>query len=453
MLIEIRQEPIAERKPLITEEAMAHSAGGQAALNFSSAANGTSLSAGFACYHFSGVHFGVGSPPAPYIVNAVLNAPVAFLAVFGNVLVLRAFWHTKALHSPSHLLLCNMALVDFGVGLLAQPFFVGSLIARASSLSGMFCFCALLYDIVSGSLAGVALFTVTAIFSDKYVSVCRQTSYGYIVTSRRTVAVLVVFWLLAPLGGAMWLWHSHAFFAVCSAAIALCTPIIAFTHFKIYRFMKQQQGQVHPGEAEPGAESDPESQTSPSRAAARMQNVLVFFLLLVCYCPYLCTFITIGVSGITSVRQSVFEFANTLVFIKSSLNPFLMCWAFHDIRAAVFETARTLCRRRKSSTVCPARPNPESPDATSSGASSASPTPRDVATAAESKRKKEDAPADGRAQGTVKATETAAAAAAVTAVAAAMSTDRSGHVSGGKWTQTLQHRTRKKLSIHSSDNG
>ena len=318
-------------------------------VNLTESANASSAPSESAmCYHFSGVHFGVGNNPTPYIVNAALNAPVSVLAVLGNALVLHSFWKTKSLqHSPSQLLLCNLSLVDFGVGLLAQPFFVASLAARATSLSYMFCITALSYDIVSASLAGVALFTVTAMFGDKYASVCRQARYQDTVTVKRTVTFLIMSWLLGSFGGATWLWHSSAFFVVCLAAICLCLPIIGFAYFKIYRFMHLQQVQIKDeGEVEQAQKTN--HTVTPQKRTQLLQNLFLFFLLLICYLPYLCTFIIIGASGLTRLRQSVFEFANTLVFIKSSLNPFIMCWAFNEIRFAVMNTVRAICCRKSS---------------------------------------------------------------------------------------------------------
>ena len=39
------------------------------------------------------------------------------------------------------------------------------------------------------------------------------------------------------------------------------------------------------------------------------------------------------------------QFTSTLVYIKSSLNPFIYCWKIREVKLAVKETLRRLVRR------------------------------------------------------------------------------------------------------------
>ena len=71
---------------------------------------------------------------------------------------------------------------------------------------------------------------------------------------------------------------------------------------------------------------------------------LIYCLLIVCYLP-LCVMLTVQkLRGYGSANfQSVHKMSFVLVFrVNSTLNPFIYCWRFHNIRSAVIETARKI---------------------------------------------------------------------------------------------------------------
>ena len=58
------------------------------------------------------------------ILTSILNSIFSSITCVGNYIVLRAIFKAADLHSPSFVLLSCLAIADFFVGLICQPFFV-----------------------------------------------------------------------------------------------------------------------------------------------------------------------------------------------------------------------------------------------------------------------------------------------------------------------------------------
>ena len=69
------------------------------------------------------------------IANALVNLPLASVAILGNALVVYGVWKTPSLRSPSNLLLCGLASTDLIVGLIAQPLFITEVLVGLYSRS------------------------------------------------------------------------------------------------------------------------------------------------------------------------------------------------------------------------------------------------------------------------------------------------------------------------------
>ena len=74
-------------------------------------------------------------------------------------------------------------------------------------------------------------------------------------------------------------------------------------------------------------------------------NTFVFYIaLIICYFPIHVILTLCGTSVIE--RETKLDFAITLVFSNSSINPFLYCWRLRELRAAVVKTAKQmLCKQ------------------------------------------------------------------------------------------------------------
>ena len=99
------------------------------------------------------------------IISCVLNAPLMLVSILGNSLVLAAILRTPSLRSPSTTFLCSLAVSDLFVGLVAQPVYVASSFKHENGR-----YLVLAYNMLTLSICGVSLFTITTISVDRFLA-------------------------------------------------------------------------------------------------------------------------------------------------------------------------------------------------------------------------------------------------------------------------------------------
>ena len=67
---------------------------------------------------------------------------------------------------------------------------------------------------------------------------------------------------------------------------------------------------------------------------------VIWFIMLLCYLPLICTSILVNFLGRTYSTHLAFNFATSVVFVNSSVNPIVFCWRIREFRAAVRKTLK-----------------------------------------------------------------------------------------------------------------
>ncbi|XP_068677445.1 uncharacterized protein [Montipora foliosa] len=65
---------------------------------------------------------------------------------------------------------------------------------------------------------------------------------------------------------------------------------------------------------------------------------VIWFIMLLCYLPLICTSILVNFLGRTYSMHLAFNFSTSVVFVNSSVNPIVFCWRIREFRAAVRKT-------------------------------------------------------------------------------------------------------------------
>lgn len=65
---------------------------------------------------------------------------------------------------------------------------------------------------------------------------------------------------------------------------------------------------------------------------------VIWFLMLLCYLPLICTSILVNVLGRSYSIHLAFNFTTSVMFVNSSVNPVVFCWRIREFRAAVKKT-------------------------------------------------------------------------------------------------------------------
>ena len=267
------------------------------------------------------------------IINCVLNAALMLIAIIGNSLVLTAISKTPAIRSPSITLLCSLAVSDFLVGLVAQPLYIAKELRKDLYLT-LICY------FMTYGCCGVSLFTVTAISLDRFAALHYHMRYVTMVTSTRVVYTLLPVWFITFLGFGVYLWDTNVYYIFTSLFIVTCLSISSFCYIGIFQIVKRHQIQIH-AQQQAVQSSEASNNLNIMRLKKSSMNTFVFYVILIlCYIPM---FILLMLSVIIWLHWTIeLRFSATVVFMNSSINPFLYCWRLSELRTAVVKTARNM---------------------------------------------------------------------------------------------------------------
>ena len=280
------------------------------------------------------------------IINCILTVPTSLSATLGNLLVLISIWRTPSLHSPSNFLLVGLALADLGVGLVVQSLFFLCSIAKIKRLVNLFCSGIVAAFISAYWLCAVSLLTITTISLDMFMSLYLHLRYKELITAKRVTVLLVNIWVSSFAFSMLYLWYHNSLTTPFISLALLCLFITTSAYYKVFRILHRHRAQVDV-QVQAGQFNDQEenSTNTAERRKSLVTMFLIYCLFLLCYLPFVVVSVVMHITGYTVIKQSIIDLSMLIVFLNSTLNPFLYCWRFQQIRIAVIETTRKIFRR------------------------------------------------------------------------------------------------------------
>lgn len=272
------------------------------------------------------------------IITCAINVPSMLVAIVGNSLVLAAILSAPSLRSPAILLLCNLALSDLLVGLVIQPLFIAHSFNLTKRLLTS------IWLIMSYSACGISLCTMTAIAVDRFLALHYHLRYSTMVTSFRIKTILTALWLKSFIFSGIYFWSVRIFFLYITIFVCLCLIISVFCYVRIFKIVRHQQKKI---QCQHQAVNLPQGSTISNLLQLEKSaiNSFLFFIVMVLFYTPVSTYLSL-IYATKDGSHRAWNVAITLVFINSSVNPFLYCWRMGDLRAAVMKTARKLfCRK------------------------------------------------------------------------------------------------------------
>ena len=275
------------------------------------------------------------------IVLLVLNTFLSITAFLGNTLILVALCKESSLHPPSKLLLRSLAMTDLLVGIIVEPLYVVYLMSVKSQ---RWYICYNVYValfIASYILCAVSLLVLTAISVDRLLALWFGLRYRQVVTLRRVYITVIVMWVLPIVATTSYIWNPQLLLLFLYIHLCFCLSIIIFSYMKIFFMLRHYQIQ-----AEINVAQEQPRQAIPLNIARYRKAVYsalwVQVTLFICYLPF---GITQALTESVKVSSSFYlakTFSFTLVFLNSSLNPFLYCWKIKEVRQAVKDAIRQI---------------------------------------------------------------------------------------------------------------
>ena len=279
------------------------------------------------------------------IVLLVMNAFLSIIASLGNTLILFALHKESALHPPSKLLFRCLALTDLLNGCISQPLYIlylVSLLTKHQDWRGDLClYSATFNNITTNTLCLVSLLTSTAISIDRLLALNLGLRYRQIVTFKRTSLVLLFLWVVS-IGSVSssypMLDYNKVEMFVGAAMCVSSLAISSFCYTKIVWKIRQHQRRVQTngGINNHGTLCTDSVALNNARYKKTVSSVLwIQLTLTICYLPLIVTIGLVSSKAPTSALYAAWGIAVTLLFLNSSLNPFLYCWKINEIRVAV----------------------------------------------------------------------------------------------------------------------
>ena len=278
------------------------------------------------------------SPTGMLEFLSALNIFLSIAASLGNVLILIALHKVSSIHPPTKLFFRCLALADLGVGLIAQPLHATKIMSPLIKMNVHYVFYALrVRRILSWCLGGVSILTSTAISVDRLLALLLGLTYRQVVTLRRVRVVIICIWLITASHGTIGTWRRDIMFTFACAMLifSLVNSIFCYTmiHFKL----RHQQAQVLVLQGQVNGGGTPLNIARYKKSVS--SSLCVQLTLIACYVPWGIVVVLYAIGLEYDMALIVTE---TLVYLNSTLNPFLYCWKIREVKEAAKDTIRQL---------------------------------------------------------------------------------------------------------------
>ena len=275
-----------------------------------------------------------------YIFLCTANVVLSVFAVTGNAVILFALYQCRSIHSPTKALFYSLAFSDFGVGMVAQPLQVAAGIATLYGDLNLFCSVQPFYAAVAYYFCSVSFITMTAISIERYLALRLGMKYRLVVTVTKVALTLFLMWVCSVVWSISRMWNIRIN-KISGLIIGLLSIVVTSScYFKIYCTLRGFKARVSSHQV---PRRQPRNVLNVALYRRSVNSMLgVFGLLIACYIPYFCALIAVAFQGYTASVVLATNLTSLVIFLNSSLNPFVYCWRIREIRMRVIAIIRKL---------------------------------------------------------------------------------------------------------------
>ena len=280
----------------------------------------------------------------------VLNFVFSLVATLGNLLVIRALMKNSTIPATVKKLLSSLAFSDLAVGLCSQlmtAIISAVMLKMASSGDDLAFFCPTVLIVRSyftNLLAVASFLNVIVIAFDRLLAVSLHLRYQELVTPTRVTLVLVSLWLTSCVSAFLYIFLPKDI-EMAAAVISVKGYVLTTgAYVRIYKVVRYHQNQIY---------SQNQLQNTQTREAHKQRksaynSLFVSVVFLACYLPLLPSRIlyltnTSKISFLEAYFASIF-----LIYLNSSLNPFIYCWRYPEIRQSVKSTVKQIFHKNEN---------------------------------------------------------------------------------------------------------
>ena len=275
---------------------------------------------------------------------SVLNFVFSLVATLGNLLVIRALMKNSTIPATVKKLFLSLAFSDLAVGLLPQlmtAIISAVMLKMASSEDDLAFFCPTVLIVLlyfQYLLAFASFLNVIVIAFDRLLAVSLHLRYQELVTPRRVTMVLVSLWLTSCVYPFLFIFLPKGIEMVAAVISVIGYVMTTVAYVRIYKVVKYHQNQIYSQNQLQNAQT---RETHKQRKSA-YNSIFVSVVFLACYLPFLPSTI-LYLTNTSEISFLVAHFASIfLIYLNSSLNPFVYCWRYPEIRQSVKSTVKQI---------------------------------------------------------------------------------------------------------------
>lgn len=264
------------------------------------------------------------------VLEIFFNAVLAISATLGNALIICAILKSQNLQTPSYLLITSLAFTDLLVGMLHNPLTIALYVFYLKKDIVNVCVFDSVSDVVSVSLAFLALTMSTYIAVDRYLAVHLRHRYKTTVTKRLVQVLIVITWATF-LPFVVSIQQVNQWQSVLASLGLVQVFIICTFYIMAFVALKRYTSQINA--MEPSSSNNNFDVVKYRKTFKKMLVILGCFL--ACFAPAILTYaVAFQILGTTRVTVILSRLSFTILTVNSSINPVIYLVWFKDIRLA-----------------------------------------------------------------------------------------------------------------------
>ena len=185
------------------------------------------------CLHLTQWMQNAAELQSTYVATSIVNGLCSVIAVTCNLVVILVIVRNSLLHTPSYVLLCNLAVSDLGVGPAVQPVYIALIIAQLKEEADLSCKFGATYLLISVCLGFVSFFTVTAISVDRFLAVYLAIKYRSTVTVKKAKFAVVSIWLITITVMIIFLVNRTVYYTIAMIVMNSCLLVTSCNYIAI----------------------------------------------------------------------------------------------------------------------------------------------------------------------------------------------------------------------------
>ena len=269
------------------------------------------------------------------IITSVINIVAAPIAASGNILILVLVWKYPNLRKPCHMLVISLCITDALVGILIQPVHV---VFRLLTYHRIYN-CPLRFVYVFGSylVFNLTIYNVALISVDRYIAIIKPYKYPSLATRRNYGVAIGLLWLIITLITIIMRIIRLDYMVSLQTVLILLPLMVILTcygliYFVIIGHRRRIAQQISTVQRHPSVDQS----AMPVEPRRTNTAVVIVIALLVCYGPQVILWIYRGIfEGKIADFFITDTWIDTIVFVNSSLNPFIYCFRIEDFKTAL----------------------------------------------------------------------------------------------------------------------